>query len=84
MVGLSEMGEGLLRRAHAVHPVSAMQSEYSLLTRNPEIAVLDACKELGVDLRAVLAGRARLSRRQSTRAEGLSCLRHAAHLPALD
>ena len=48
MVGLSEMGEGLLRRAHAVHPVSAMQSEYSLLTRNPEIAVLDACKELGV------------------------------------
>ncbi|KCZ93862.1 aldo/keto reductase [Hyphomonas johnsonii] len=48
MVGLSEMGEGLLRRAHAVHPVSAMQSEYSLLTRNPEIAVLDACRELGV------------------------------------
>ena len=48
MVGLSEMGEGLLRRAHAVHPVSAMQSEYSLLTRNPEIAVLGACKELGV------------------------------------
>ena len=48
MVGLSEMGEGLLRRAHAVHPVAAMQSEYSLLTRNPEIAVLDACKELGV------------------------------------
>ena len=48
MVGLSEMGAGLLRRAHAVHPVAAMQSEYSLLTRNPEIAVLDACKELGV------------------------------------
>jgi aryl-alcohol dehydrogenase-like predicted oxidoreductase len=48
MVGLSEMGEGLLRRAHAVHPVAAMQSEYSLLTRNPEIAVLDACRELGV------------------------------------
>ena len=48
MVGLSEMGAGLLRRAHAVHPVSAMQSEYSLLTRNPEIAVLDACRELGV------------------------------------
>jgi aryl-alcohol dehydrogenase-like predicted oxidoreductase len=48
MVGLSEMGAGLLRRAHAVHPVTAMQSEYSLLTRNPEIAVLDACKQLGV------------------------------------
>lgn len=48
MVGLSEMGAGLLRRAHAVHPVAAMQSEYSLLTRNPEIAVLDACRQLGV------------------------------------
>ena len=47
-VGLSEMGAGLLRRAHAVHPIAAMQSEYSLWTRNPEIAVLDACEELGI------------------------------------
>ena len=47
-IGLSEMSAATLRRAHAVHPVTAMQSEYSLWTRNPEIAVLDACRELGV------------------------------------
>lgn len=47
MVGLSEMGEDLLRRAHAVHPIAAMQTEYSLWVRNPEIAVLEACAELG-------------------------------------
>ena len=50
MIGLSEMGEGLLRRAHAVHPIAAMQSEYSLWVRNPEIAVKAACEELGVAL----------------------------------
>lgn len=48
--GLSEMGEDQLRRAHRVHPVAALQSEYSLWVRNPEIAVLDACRELGVAL----------------------------------
>lgn len=37
-----------MRRAHAVHPIAAVQTGYSLWTRNPEIAVLDACKELGV------------------------------------
>ncbi len=47
MIGLSEMGAGLLRRAAAVHPIAAMQSEYSLITRNPEIAVIEACRELG-------------------------------------
>lgn len=47
-IGLSEMSADTLRRAHAVHPVTAMQSEYSLWTRNPEVAVLDACRELGV------------------------------------
>ncbi len=47
-IGLSEMSAPSLRRAQAVHPVAAMQSEYSLWTRNPEIAVLDACDELGV------------------------------------
>ena len=47
-VGLSEMSADTLRRAHAVHPVGAVQTEYSLWTRNPEIAVLDACRELGV------------------------------------
>lgn len=47
-IGLSEMSAATLRRAHAVHPITAMQSEYSLWTRNPEIAVLDACRALGV------------------------------------
>lgn len=49
-IGLSEMGEDQLRRAHGVHPVAALQSEYSLWVRNPEIAVLDACRELGTAL----------------------------------
>ena len=49
-IGLSEMGEEQLRRAHAVHPVAAMQSEYSLWVRNPEIAVLNTCRELGTVL----------------------------------
>jgi len=47
-IGLSEVSASTLKRAHAVHPVAAVQSEYSLWTRNPEIAVLDACRELGV------------------------------------
>lgn len=46
-VGLSEVSAATLRRAHAVHPISAVQTEYSLWTRNPEIAVLQACQELG-------------------------------------
>lgn len=46
-IGLSEMSAETLRRAHAVHPIAAMQTEYSPWTRNPEIAVLDACAELG-------------------------------------
>jgi aryl-alcohol dehydrogenase-like predicted oxidoreductase len=47
-IGLSEVSAGTLRKAHAVHPIAALQTEYSLWTRNPEIAVLDACKELGI------------------------------------
>ena len=46
-IGLSEVSAASLRKAHAVHPITAVQTEYSLWTRNPEIAVLDACKELG-------------------------------------
>jgi aryl-alcohol dehydrogenase-like predicted oxidoreductase len=49
-IGLSEMGEDQLRRAHSVHPIAALQSEYSLWVRNPEIAVLKACEELGTAL----------------------------------
>ena len=47
-IGLSEMSADTLRRAHATHPITAMQTEYSLMTRQAEIAVLDTCKELGV------------------------------------
>jgi len=47
-IGLSEVSAATLRRAHAEHPITALQTEYSLWTRNPEIAVLDACRELGV------------------------------------
>lgn len=47
MIGLSEVSAVTLREAHAVHPITAVQSEYSLWTRNPEIAVLDACRDIG-------------------------------------
>ena len=46
-IGLSEVSASTLRKAHVVHPITAVQTEYSLWTRNPEIAVLQACKELG-------------------------------------
>ena len=47
-IGLSEMSAATIRRAYAVHPIAAVQSEYSPMVRNPEIAVLDACLELGI------------------------------------
>ena len=47
-IGLSEVSAATLRKAHAVHPIAALQTEYSLWTRNPEIAVLKACEDLGV------------------------------------
>ncbi|TGO05420.1 aldo/keto reductase [Serinibacter arcticus] len=46
--GLSEAGAATIRRAHAVHPVTAVQSEYSLWTRDPEAEVLPVCAELGI------------------------------------
>lgn len=46
-LGLSEVSAATLRKAHAVHPIAAVQTEYSLWTRNPEIAVLQACREIG-------------------------------------
>ena len=46
-IGLSEVSAATLRKANAVHPIAAVQTEYSLWTRNPEIAVLDACKDIG-------------------------------------
>ena len=46
-LGLSEVSAATLRRAHAVAPIAAVQSEYSLWSRNAEIAVLDACRDIG-------------------------------------
>jgi aryl-alcohol dehydrogenase-like predicted oxidoreductase len=63
-IGLSEAAPETLRRANAVHPVTALQSEYSLWTRDPEAEVLQTCRELGIGFvpysplgRGFLAGR---------------------------
>ncbi|MES2339460.1 MAG: aldo/keto reductase [Pseudomonadota bacterium] len=65
-IGLSEMSAATIRRAQAVHPIAAVQSEYSCVVRNPEIAVLDACRDLGIGFvafspvaRGMLAGAVR-------------------------
>lgn len=47
-IGLSEVSAATLRKAHRVHPIAAVQTEYSLWTRNAEVAVLDVCREIGV------------------------------------
>jgi aryl-alcohol dehydrogenase-like predicted oxidoreductase len=47
-IGISEAGAGTLRRAHATHPIAALQTEYSLWSRDPEDELLDTCRELGI------------------------------------
>ncbi|HZD88402.1 MAG TPA: aldo/keto reductase [Gaiellaceae bacterium] len=47
-LGLSEAAPDTIRRAHATHPISALQSEYSLWTRDPEDGALQTCRELGI------------------------------------
>jgi aryl-alcohol dehydrogenase-like predicted oxidoreductase len=47
-IGLSEASAATLRRAHAVHPITSVQSEYSLWTRDPETSVLGTCRQLGI------------------------------------
>ena len=63
-LGLSEAGPQTIRRAHAVHPISALQTEYSLWSREPEAEILPTLRELGIGLvpysplgRGFLAGR---------------------------
>ncbi|MEV6760447.1 aldo/keto reductase [Streptomyces sp. NPDC051105] len=63
-IGLSEASPETIRRAHAVHPISAVQTEYSLWTRDPEDGVIPTCRELGIGFvpysplgRGFLAGR---------------------------
>ena len=46
-LGLSEASAASIRKAHAVHPIAALQSEYSLLTRDVEAEILPVCRELG-------------------------------------
>ncbi|WP_404372292.1 aldo/keto reductase [Sphingomonas sp. MMS24-J45] len=65
-IGLSEMSAATIRRAHALHPIAAVQTEYSPAVRNPEVAVLETCRELGVGFvafspvaRGLLAGAVR-------------------------
>lgn len=48
LIGLSEVSDHTLRRAHVIHPISALQSEYSLWSRTPERKVLKSCRELGI------------------------------------
>lgn len=47
-IGLSEVSADTIRRAHKVHPISAIQTEYSLWSREPEQEIFDVCKELGI------------------------------------
>jgi aryl-alcohol dehydrogenase-like predicted oxidoreductase len=63
-LGLSEASPQTIRRAHAVHPITALQSEYSLWSRDPEGGALETCRELGIGFvaysplgRGFLAGR---------------------------
>nr|WP_036818916.1 aldo/keto reductase [Photobacterium sanctipauli] len=65
-VGLSEVSATTLEKAHRIHPIAAVQSEYSLWTRNPEIALLDKCEEVGATMvafsplgRGILTGKLR-------------------------
>jgi aryl-alcohol dehydrogenase-like predicted oxidoreductase len=51
-IGLSEVGAETIRRAHAVHPISDLQIEYSLITRTAEGPILDTCRELGIGVTA--------------------------------
>ena len=59
-IGLSEASPDTMRAAHAVHPITALQTEYSLWTRDPEAEILPTVPRAGHRLRRLLAARARL------------------------
>ena len=76
-IGFSEIAPSSLRRAHAVHPIAAVQSEYSLSTRSPEMGLIQTCAEIGATLVAFSpVGRALLTDRPHSReaAEGMPFL----------
>jgi aryl-alcohol dehydrogenase-like predicted oxidoreductase len=80
-LGISEAGSATIERAHAVHPVSALQSEYSLWTRDPEDGVLDTCRRLGIGFVAYSPlGRGFLTNEVNNR-EGTSDGDFRQHLP---
>jgi aryl-alcohol dehydrogenase-like predicted oxidoreductase len=98
-IGLSEVSASTLRRAAAVHPIAAVQSEYSLWTREPELEVLPACRELGVSFvafsplgRGFLAGAVTSTnalaaddyRRQLPRFQGAAAAHNASLVARLD
>jgi aryl-alcohol dehydrogenase-like predicted oxidoreductase len=97
-LGLSEAAVGTIRRAHAVHPITALQSEYSLWTRDPEDEVLPTCRALGIGFvaysplgRGFLSGRFRRLedlaaddfRRHSPRFQGENFAKNLALLDAV-
>ena len=92
-LGLSEVAPQTLERAHRIHPITALQSEYSLWTRDPEDGVLETCRQLGVGFvpycplgRGFLTGRIRSTadfapddyRRESPRFQGENFARNLA------
>ena len=98
-LGLSEAAAPTIRRAHAVHPIAALQSEYSLWTRDPEAETLPACRELGIGFvaysplgRGFLSGRFRKTadipegdyRRNSPRFQGENFEKNVAFLLSIE
>ncbi len=83
-LGLSEASPATLRRAHAVHPITALQTEYSLWERHVEDDILPVCRELGIGFVSLLTARPRLSYRHHCKHEPVRqqrCKRRA--LPSL-
>jgi aryl-alcohol dehydrogenase-like predicted oxidoreductase len=79
-IGLSEVGAGTLRRAHAVHPISDLQIEYSLISRGIENEILPTCRELGIGVTAYgVLSRGLLSGHWSKERAGATDMR--SHLP---
>ena len=69
-LGLSEAAPKTLERAHRVHAITALQSEYSLWSRDPEDEVLATCERLGVGFVALQPARARLPHRRAAQPRG--------------
>ena len=71
-LGLSEASAETIRRAHAIHPITALQSEYSLWTRDPEAEILPTCRELGIGFVPYSPLGRRFPDRQNSKAGGFA------------